>query len=91
MTSIKSHSKAAADSAVLKRVGLCQVSQVISDVYGDRMATGNSFGDASSFPLQQKILVCSLLLLAKQQNTKEVNLGKVSIDPSLLLSYSTFI
>lgn len=71
---------------MLKRVGLCHVSQVISDVYGDRMATGNSYGDASSFPLQQKILVCSLLLLAKQQNTKEVNIGKVSIDPSLLLS-----
>ncbi|KAG8139983.1 hypothetical protein E2320_002729 [Naja naja] len=77
MTSIKSHSKAAADSAVLKRVGLCHISQVISDVYGDRMATGGSYGDASSFPLQQKILVCSLLLLAKQKNTKEVNLGKL--------------
>ncbi|XP_058039662.1 cell division control protein 6 homolog [Ahaetulla prasina] len=77
VTSIKSHSKVAADSAVLKRVGLCHISQVISDVYGDRMATGNSYGDASSFPLQQKILVCSLLLLAKQQNTKEVNLGKL--------------
>ncbi|ETE64850.1 Cell division control protein 6-like protein, partial [Ophiophagus hannah] len=73
----KSHSKAAADSAVLKRVGLCHISQVISDVYGDRMATGSSYGDASSFPLQQKILVCSLLLLAKQKNTKEVNLGKL--------------
>ncbi|XP_025022601.1 cell division control protein 6 homolog isoform X2 [Python bivittatus] len=73
----KSHSKTAADSAVPKRVGLRHVSQVISDVYGDRMATGNSYGDASSFPLQQKILVCSLLLLAKQQNAKEVNLGKL--------------
>ncbi|XP_026535462.1 cell division control protein 6 homolog [Notechis scutatus] len=78
MTSIKSHSKAAADSEVLKRrVGLCHISQVISDVYGDRMATGSSYGDASSFPLQQKILVCSLLLLTKQKNTKEVNLGKL--------------
>ncbi|XP_032093575.1 cell division control protein 6 homolog [Thamnophis elegans] len=77
VTSIKSHSKAAAVCGGLKRVGLCHVSQVISDVYGDRMATGNSYGDASSFPLQQKILVCSLLLLAKQQNTKEINLGKL--------------
>ncbi|KAM6452795.1 cell division control protein 6 homolog isoform 1-T1 [Liasis olivaceus] len=73
----KSYSKTAADSAVPKQVGLRHVSQVISDVYGDRMATGNSYGDASSFPLQQKILVCSLLLLAKQQNAKEVNLGKL--------------
>uniref|UniRef100_A0A670ZE44 Cell division control protein n=1 Tax=Pseudonaja textilis TaxID=8673 RepID=A0A670ZE44_PSETE len=67
----------AADSEVLKRVGLCHISQVISDVYGDRMATGSSYGDASSFPLQQKILVCSLLLLTKQKNTKEVSLGKL--------------
>ncbi|XP_063156751.1 cell division control protein 6 homolog isoform X2 [Candoia aspera] len=73
----KSHSKPAADSAVPKQVGLRHVSQVISDVYGDRMATGNSYGDASSFPLQQKILVCSLLLLAKQQSNKEVSLGKL--------------
>ncbi|XP_070586157.1 cell division control protein 6 homolog isoform X2 [Erythrolamprus reginae] len=98
-------SPTAADTAVLKRVGLCHVSQVISDVYGDRMATGNSYGDSSSFPLQQKILVCSLLLLAKQQNTKEVSLGKLheaysricqkqkvgSVDQSECLSLSSLL
>ncbi|KAJ6660599.1 hypothetical protein lerEdw1_017596 [Lerista edwardsae] len=73
----KSPSKAAADSTVPKQVGLVHVSQVISDVYGNRMAAGNSCGDADSFPLQQKILVCSLLLLVKQQKAKEATLGKL--------------
>lgn len=35
-------------------------------------------GAQDSFPLQQKILVCSLLLLTRQLKTKEVTLGKVS-------------
>ncbi|XP_061446295.1 cell division control protein 6 homolog isoform X2 [Rhineura floridana] len=73
----KSSSKPATDSAVPQRVGLVHVSRVISDVYGDRLAAGNGCGDADSFPLQQKILVCSLLLLARQQKTKEVTLGKL--------------
>ncbi|XP_066484227.1 cell division control protein 6 homolog [Tiliqua scincoides] len=73
----KSLSKAATDSTMPKQVGLVHVSQVISDVYGNRMAAGNSCGDADSFPLQQKILVCSLLLLVKQQKAKEVTFGKL--------------
>lgn len=35
-------------------------------------------GTQDSFPLQQKILVCSLLLLTRQLKIKEVTLGKVS-------------
>ncbi|XP_042332449.1 cell division control protein 6 homolog isoform X2 [Sceloporus undulatus] len=73
----KSHSKSAIESSVPKQVGLLHVSRVISEVYGDRMTAGNGYGDADSFPLQQKILVCSLLLLTKQQKAKEVTLGKL--------------
>ncbi|XP_020661541.3 cell division control protein 6 homolog [Pogona vitticeps] len=73
----KSRSKPATNSAVPKQVGLLHVSRVISDVYGDRMTADNSSGGTDSFPLQQKILVCSLLLLAKQQKAKEVTLGKL--------------
>ncbi|XP_015264825.1 PREDICTED: cell division control protein 6 homolog [Gekko japonicus] len=72
-----SSSKLATDSPVPKRVGLLHISQVISDVYGDRMTAGRSCRDTDSFPLQQKILVCSLLFLAKQQKAKEVTLGKL--------------
>ncbi|XP_077171078.1 cell division control protein 6 homolog [Paroedura picta] len=77
LSDCKSSSKPALDSPVPKRVGLLHVSQVISDVYGDRMAARDGCAEANSFPLQQKILVCSLLLLAKQQRAKEVTLGKL--------------
>ncbi|XP_060637021.2 cell division control protein 6 homolog [Anolis sagrei] len=70
-------SQPATELSVPKRVGLLHVSRVISEVYGDRMAASNACGDADSFPLQQKILVCSLLLLAKHQKSKEVTLGKL--------------
>ncbi|KAL8175919.1 UNVERIFIED_CONTAM: AAA ATPase [Gekko kuhli] len=72
-----SPSKPATDSPMPKRVGLLHISKVIADVYGDRMTSGRGCGDTDSFPLQQKILVCSLLLLAKRQKAKEVTLGKL--------------
>ncbi|XP_078385295.1 cell division control protein 6 homolog [Cetorhinus maximus] len=65
----------AAQSPGLKKVGLLHISQVISEVYGDRMKS--SSGSDESFPLQQKLLVCSLLLLTRQSKVKEVMLGKL--------------
>ncbi|XP_034612135.1 cell division control protein 6 homolog [Trachemys scripta elegans] len=72
----KSPATSASVSPVPRRVGLPHISRVISDVYGDRMALGSD-GASDSFPLQQKILVCSLLLLARQLKAKEVTLGKL--------------
>uniref|UniRef100_A0A8C0H7S1 Cell division control protein n=1 Tax=Chelonoidis abingdonii TaxID=106734 RepID=A0A8C0H7S1_CHEAB len=72
----KSPTTSASVSPVPRRVGLPHISRVISDVYGDRMALGSD-GASDSFPLQQKILVCSLLLLARQLKAKEVTLGKL--------------
>lgn len=69
--------KSSSESLVPKRVGLSHISQVISEVDGDRMTLIQE-GAQDSFPLQQKILVCSLLLLTRQLKTKEVTLGKVS-------------
>ncbi|XP_020377331.2 cell division control protein 6 homolog [Rhincodon typus] len=65
-----------AQSPGLKKVGLPHVSQVISQVYGDRMTS--SSGSDECFPLQQKLLVCSLLLLTRHSKVKEVTLGKLS-------------
>lgn len=59
------------------KVSLPQVARVFSEVYGDRMASHGSGADAESFPLQQKLLVCCLLLLLRNGKTKEVILGKV--------------
>lgn len=71
------------------RVGLPQVARVLSEVYGDRMASPGGGGDADgeSFPLQQKLLVCCLLLLTRSGRSREVVLGKVGrSSPSLSLS-----
>ncbi|KAJ8377377.1 hypothetical protein AAFF_G00261060 [Aldrovandia affinis] len=57
------------------RVSLPQVARVLSEVYGDRMAAGG--GEGESFPLQQKLLVCCLLLLTRQGKSREVTLGKL--------------
>ncbi|XP_067869104.1 cell division control protein 6 homolog [Heterodontus francisci] len=65
----------AAQSPGLKKVGLPHISQVISEVYGDRMTS--SSGSDECFPLQQKLLVCSLLLLTRESKVKEVTLGKL--------------
>lgn len=60
------------------RVSLPQVARVLSEVYGDRMASQSGGGsEGESFPLQQKLLVCCLLLLIRNGKSKEVGLGKV--------------
>ena len=33
-----------------------------------------------TIPLQQKLLICTFLLMTKERNTKEVVLGKVSFE-----------
>ncbi|XP_063815850.1 cell division control protein 6 homolog [Pseudophryne corroboree] len=65
--------KESVSSPVPKKVSLPHISRVLSDVYGDKMAGGGE----ESFPLQQKLVVCSLLLLTQQKKMKEVTLGKL--------------
>ncbi|KAJ8365016.1 hypothetical protein SKAU_G00138470 [Synaphobranchus kaupii] len=57
------------------RVSVPQVARVLSEVYGDRMATRG--GEGESFPLQQKLLVCCLLLLTRHGKSREIPLGKL--------------
>ncbi|XP_020784298.1 LOW QUALITY PROTEIN: cell division control protein 6 homolog [Boleophthalmus pectinirostris] len=59
--------------AKASRVSLPQVARVLSEVYGDRMAQT----EGETFPLQQKLLVCCLLLLIRNGKSKEVPLGKL--------------
>ncbi|XP_006889476.1 PREDICTED: cell division control protein 6 homolog [Elephantulus edwardii] len=71
-----SECKSSSEVPVPKRVGLSHISQVLSEVDGNRMTVGQE-GTQDSFPLQQKILVCSMLLLTRQLKIKEVTLGKL--------------
>lgn len=70
-----SECKSPSELLIPKRVGLIHISQVMSEVDGNRMTL--SQGAQDSFPLQQKILVCSLMLLIRQLKIKEVTLGKL--------------
>ncbi|XP_027522186.1 cell division control protein 6 homolog [Corapipo altera] len=63
-------------SPVPKRVGLLHISRVLSEVFGDRLA-GGPRGAQDTFPLQQKVLLCSLLLLSRHLCAREVTLGKL--------------
>ncbi|XP_064421412.1 cell division control protein 6 homolog [Latimeria chalumnae] len=74
LSECKSPAKSPPSLVVAKKVSLPHISRVIQDVYGDRMV---SSGAGESFPLQQKLLVCSLLLLLKQAKIKEATLGKL--------------
>ncbi|KAI5101835.1 cell division control protein 6-like, partial [Silurus meridionalis] len=58
------------------RVSVPQVARVLSEVYGDRMATSGG-EEGESFPLQQKLLVCCLLLLTRNGKSREIQLGKL--------------
>ncbi|XP_069809914.1 cell division control protein 6 homolog [Dendropsophus ebraccatus] len=64
-----------ATAPVPKKVSLPHISRVISDVYGDKMSAGS--GGEETFPLQQKLVVCSLLLLTQNSKIKEVTMGKL--------------
>lgn len=71
-----SECEAPSEPVVPQRVGLAHVARVISEVDGNRMTLSRA-GTQDSFPLQQKILICSLLLLTRQLKVKEVTLGKL--------------
>ena len=60
-----------------KKVGISQIASVVAEVYGSRLVAGPGV-EQPTIPLQQKLLICTFLLMTKQRNTKEVVLGKVS-------------
>ncbi|KAH9498132.1 AAA ATPase [Bulinus truncatus] len=59
----------------VKKVSVMHISKVMSEVYGSSVQSANS-GD-HELPLQQKLAICSLLLLVKSGKFKEVPLGKL--------------
>ena len=70
----------------VKKVGLLQISNVISEVYGSRITSSSS--DSQTFPVQQKLIICTVLLMVKRGKFKEVTLGKVSWLKSLSKFFS---
>ncbi|XP_028132368.1 cell division control protein 6 homolog [Diabrotica virgifera virgifera] len=58
-----------------KTVDLKQVLTVLNSVYGTSQNLDDNTED--SFPLQQKIIICSLLLMLKKNKSKDVTIGKL--------------
>ncbi|XP_022103638.1 cell division control protein 6 homolog isoform X2 [Acanthaster planci] len=58
----------------VKTVGLKQVSSVISEVYGSSLTTSSN--QSQTFPLQQKLTICTVLLMVRGGKFKEITLGK---------------
>lgn len=63
------------DSKELKKVDLKEVLNVLNNVYGTTQNLTEDSEDA--FPLQQKIIVCSLLLMLKKAKNKDITVGKL--------------
>ncbi|CAH1249492.1 CDC6 [Branchiostoma lanceolatum] len=61
---------------VPKKVGLSHIASVVSEVYSSRMVASTT-NQQQTFPLQQKLVVCTLLLMLKSGKTKEITLGKL--------------
>lgn len=59
-----------------KPVDLKEVVTILNGVYG---GTQNIDQEQDSFPLQQKLLLCSLLLILNKGRNKDVTVGKVSL------------
>ena len=62
-------------SEVPKKIGVVHINKVLSEVYG----SGAAASQQETIPLQQKLVMCSLLLLLKQGKMKEVTVGKVCL------------
>ena len=62
-----------------KKVGISQIASVVAEVYGSRLVAGPGV-EQPTIPLQQKLLICTVLLMTKECNTKEVVLGKVGFE-----------
>lgn len=55
---------------------LKEVITVLNGIYG---GSQNIEKEESTFPLQQKLLLCSLLLILNKGRNKDVTVGKVSV------------
>lgn len=62
--------------AVPKKVTISHVSKVISEVYGSRIVNSCG-GEHPTIPLQQKLLICTVLLMQKESKLREIPVGQL--------------
>ncbi|XP_071100724.1 cell division control protein 6 homolog [Haliotis cracherodii] len=59
---------------VPKKITVMHISRIMSDVYGSSV---KSAGQEETVPLQQKLVVCTLLVMLREGKFKEVAMGKL--------------
>ncbi|KAG5680715.1 hypothetical protein PVAND_010205 [Polypedilum vanderplanki] len=57
------------------KVQMKEVMSVLNNVYGCSQSLGDDVDDA--FPLQQKILICTMLLIIKNDKNKDITIGRL--------------
>lgn len=73
--------------AAMKKVTIAHVSKVISEVYGSRIIKSTT-GEQPNIPLQQKLLICTILLMQKESKRREIPVGQVKMKLLLLLIWT---
>lgn len=58
-----------------EKVEIKQVMQVLNQVYGASQTFGDDLED--TFPLQQKIVICTILLILKRDKNKDITVGRL--------------
>ena len=63
-----------------KQVSIQDVLSVVNNVYGtaSNLTGPSSSENGESFPLHQKLLICTMILIKKNSKSKEINIGRVS-------------
>lgn len=62
-------------AAAPEKVEIKQVMQVLNQVYGASQTLGDDLDD--TFPLQQKILICTVLLILRCDKNKDITVGRL--------------
>ncbi|XP_011200137.2 cell division control protein 6 homolog [Bactrocera dorsalis] len=63
------------EEVALKPVQVTQVAEVLNKVYGVSQNLQEDIED--SFPLQQKIVLCSLMLMLRKERNKDITIGRL--------------
>lgn len=72
------------ENASTQQVDLRDIRSVMNGVYGGLHSADS---EESAFPMQQKVLLCSLMLILNNGKSKEISIGRVilKLDSHILL------
>lgn len=60
----------------VRKIGIPQVQRIVGRVYGPKIKVMTA-DDQVTFPVQQELIICTLLLMLQKKPAKEINFGQV--------------